>query len=93
MRDTLKWVGSGVRCKNDNSRGPPTNPATPHGGGGWGGCSNAMGHTPRGAGDDLCRTFVVSSPKLEASFTAQDLAPKWVGAAQKRPPDIYFDGP
>ena len=37
-------------------------------------------------------TFVVSSHKLEASFTAQDLAPKWVGVAQKRPPDLYFDG-
>ena len=38
-------------------------------------------------------TFVISSPKLEASFTAQDLALKWVGVAQKRPPNIYFDGP
>ena len=37
-------------------------------------------------------TFVISSPELEASFTAQDLAPKWVGEAQERPPGIYFDG-
>ena len=42
-------------------------------------------------------TFVVSSHELEASFTAHSLlriylALKWVGVAQKRPPDIYFDG-